>query len=256
MIAFTAQDKKALDLLYDPLAIFTAACLCFAVAFTPAMDNSTIFKWSLLYLPGLFGNYLTFPLLWNAGYDPTLAKTHPRKIHFLAASLVTGFVNWVTFVPMLTAIVAQYLPLNPEFDYKRELALLAVYTALAEAWFYAIHRACHANKTLFKLVHAHHHRITDPHVSNASYQHPVEMLLITMGTAWVGPFLLTGHAVTVGFHVGLVMALGNYGHSGESSIHDSHHRVPVGNYGFLHVADGVAQTRRVHVRKQLVKQVS
>jgi len=37
-----------------------------------------------------------------------------------------------------------------------------------------------------RIFHAHHHRITDPHVVGASYQYPAEMVVITVGTTRAG----------------------------------------------------------------------
>jgi sterol desaturase/sphingolipid hydroxylase (fatty acid hydroxylase superfamily) len=142
-------------------------------------------------------------------------------------------------VPLVSWLVTPQLDVDsvPSFRVAREVPVLLLYMVMSELWFYSIHRVCHKFPFLYAVVHEHHHRIEDPHVIHASYQHPLEMVFITMGTCWIGPLLLPGHEITIGLQVVLVAVFGNFGHCGIPNIHDSHHRIPAGNYGFLWLAD-------------------
>lgn len=48
-----------------------------------------------------------------------------------------------------------------------------------DAWQYAMHRAFHENKFLYRNFHSHHHRLYVPYAYGALYNHPVEGESIT-----------------------------------------------------------------------------
>lgn len=246
---------NALDLLWDKLTLAFVAGLTFLHCLfkphfdalsAPAVQEQTNFWFAflVLYFPCLLGNYLSIPpLAW-------VRKNCCKEIQLKSASLLVGVVDWFFFIPATCFLVAPTLArsmLTDEFTILQEAATLIVYLLIAEAWFYSVHRLMHSNEFLFNLVHSHHHRITDPHVYNASYQHPVEMVLITMGTCHVGSLIVPGHWITVAVHGCLICVGGNYGHAGFTNIHDDHHRRPtMGKFGFLYIADIILGSYDLH----------
>lgn len=246
----------SLDLLWDNLTLsFCAGLASLYYLWKPFYDNLSAkaaqdqshfwFAFAILYWPAFLGNYLSIPLLAWA------TRNCHKQIQLKYASLLVGAVDWLIFIPASCFLAAPALSRRTmmvnEFDVLRETATLMIYLLIAEAWFYCVHRFFHSNELLFSLVHSHHHRITDPHVYNASYQHPVEMVVITMGTCHVGALLIPGHWVTVALHGCLICLGGNYGHAGFKSIHDGHHRNPSrGKYGFLYIADTLLCSYDLH----------
>ncbi|KAF8515957.1 fatty acid hydroxylase superfamily-domain-containing protein [Gautieria morchelliformis] len=60
--------------------------------------------------------------------------------------------------------------------------LLAIF--IIDTWQYFLHRAFHMNKTLYKRIHAVHHRLYVPYAYGALYNHPLEGFLFdTLGAA-------------------------------------------------------------------------
>lgn len=236
-----SKTKVEIELLWDRLSVVAMIAMLswLWLARDRYAHEAWGFAFGLLYVPALVGNLTSMVLLWQP------RTSTGRPIRLLRASVIVGVVGWALVVPLTSWTFAPLLTLRPGFDAPRELAVLLAYLGLGEVWFYCVHRILHAHRSLFRLFHAHHHRITDPHVVNASYQHPVEMVVITMGTAWVGPLLIPGHWLTVAGWCALVMILGNYGHCEASTIHEQHHRRARGNYGFLFM-DYVLGTLRSH----------
>lgn len=228
--------------MWDGPALLAYAGAVVALSATPEQHASPalVLPFVVLFVPALLGNLASMLVLWRA------TTATGRAVRRVVPSIVVSLVGWLLLVPLASWLVAPWLVVTPRADLARELPVLGAYLLLGEAWFYAIHRLLHGSPRLFRWFHAHHHRITDPHVVNASYQHPVELVVITMGTAWVGPLLVEGHLVTVSVWCALVMILGNYGHCGDRSLHDEHHRSSRGNYGFF-VLDRLLGTVRAPV---------
>ncbi|KAF0693563.1 Aste57867_15428 [Aphanomyces stellatus] len=66
---------------------------------------------------------------------------------------------------------------------------------LEDFYFYWIHRLLH-HKSVYKHVHKLHHEYAAPFGITAEYAHPVETMLLGVGT-FLGPFLLTRHLLTL-----------------------------------------------------------
>lgn len=230
-----------IELLWDRPALLTFVGAVVVIASSQRHASpQLVVPFVILFVPALLGNLASILVLWRT------TTTTGRPIKRMTASIVVSLVGWLVFVPLASWLTAPLLVLETSVQPLREALVLLAYLVLGESWFYAVHRLLHASTPLFQWFHAHHHRITDPHVVNASYQHPVELIAITMGTAWVGPLLVEGHWLTVSAWCAAVMILGNYGHSGARSIHDEHHRTSRGNYGFF-VIDRILGTVRAPV---------
>mmetsp|Transcript_32435 Transcript_32435/g.74954 ORF Transcript_32435/g.74954 Transcript_32435/m.74954 type:complete len:227 (+) Transcript_32435:51-731(+) len=202
------------------------------------IDGLHMENFALLYFPGMVGNYASIPFM---SYLSEKKKPRKKPIQKRRESWIVGNFNWMVMIPVASWVTAPLLPRHSS-HWVYEVVKAAVHLLLSEVWFYTVHWCCHHSRFLYKHVHSHHHRITDPDVENASYQHPLEMFLITMGTIWVGPLIVPSHAATITWQGLLIAVAGNYGHCGLTSIHDDHHRCPKGRYGFCYFTDMMLRT--------------
>lgn len=121
--------------------------------------------------------------------------------------------------------------LTPALQYL--IALIVV-----DTWIYFTHRLCHVNRTLYRLVHAQHHRIYVPYAYGAVYAHWLESLFLDILSfvlagelAQLSPrqSMLFGTAATIktiGDHCGYVFPwdpLGWFNKNGPE-FHDLHHQ--------------------------------
>ncbi|KAF7858619.1 hypothetical protein EAF04_009219 [Stromatinia cepivora] len=53
-----------------------------------------------------------------------------------------------------------------------------VYLAVVDTWIYFLHRLCHVNKTLYRIVHAQHHQLYVPYAYGAVYAHWTETIFL------------------------------------------------------------------------------
>lgn len=64
---------------------------------------------------------------------------------------------------------------------------LALFFVMEDAWHYSVHRLMH-HRALYKHVHKVHHEFSAPFGLAAEYAHPVEVLVLGLGTVG-GPLL-------------------------------------------------------------------
>eukprot|EP00041_Stephanoeca_diplocostata_P012869 m.217293 g.217293 ORF g.217293 m.217293 type:complete len:287 (-) comp19121_c0_seq1:218-1078(-) len=129
--------------------------------------------------------------------------------------------------------------------------------AIHDAWFYATHRVLHANKLLFRWVHALHHERSAPEAWDLFYMHPVEAAVTVLLPFLVVPRVLPCHWLLWECWVVKAVMIDCYGHCGfdahpfhpfkltpfswlprlpwkriflNAKHHDDHHRVMHGNY--------------------------
>ncbi|KAL9601432.1 MAG: hypothetical protein Q9219_002498 [cf. Caloplaca sp. 3 TL-2023] len=121
--------------------------------------------------------------------------------------------------------------LIPAFQYL--LALIIV-----DTWIYFTHRLCHVNRTLYRLVHAQHHRLYVSYAYGAVYAHWLETLFLDILS-----FVLAGEIArltprqsmlfaslatvkTIGDHCGYVLPwdVGAWVNGNGAVFHDLHHQ--------------------------------
>lgn len=131
-------------------------------------------------------------------------------------------------------------------SFSQMLATLCLWHALFDTWFYWAHRLFHT-KWLYKRFHKQHHRFTTPVGIAAVYAHPVEDIVVNIGSTFVGPLVFPSHFIvwllymgmrfheTIDSHSGYDFpwspwrALGKL--HGGARRHDWHHSHQVGNFG-------------------------
>ncbi|KAJ3205761.1 Methylsterol monooxygenase 2-2 [Dinochytrium kinnereticum] len=144
--------------------------------------------------------------------------------------LVTSMSGAVIFPPFLK--MTQSIP--KAIDFGRTLLLMAL---IDDLWFYINHRTLHMNKWLWENVHSLHHKMMNPTALSTNYLHPLEMLLVSIGTlvatAVVRPhyipfifFIFVRTAEDVGNHSGwdfpFLLSRWIPGHV-TARFHDTHH---------------------------------
>ena len=69
------------------------------------------------------------------------------------------------------------------------LVCFPVMVGVGEIWFYYVHRLAH-HRAVYSYVHKWHHEFRTTHPLAASYNHPLEHVLLNVPAAWLGPFVL------------------------------------------------------------------
>jgi sterol desaturase/sphingolipid hydroxylase (fatty acid hydroxylase superfamily) len=125
---------------------------------------------------------------------------------------------------------------------------LAVWHALFDTWFYWTHRLLH-HERIYKYVHKQHHRFKTPVGVAAVFAHPVEDLVVSLPSTFIGPLLYRpgSHFALFALYIGLRFHETVDAHSGYAlpwspwrwlgamhggaGRHDWHHSHQVGCYG-------------------------
>ena len=87
-------------------------------------------------------------------------------------------------------------------SFSQILAKLFMWHVLFDTWFYWAHRLFHT-KWLYKRFHKQHHRFTTPVGIAASYAHPVEDLVVNIGSTFVGPLVFPSHFIVWLLYIGM-----------------------------------------------------
>ncbi|TGO57165.1 hypothetical protein BOTNAR_0207g00180 [Botryotinia narcissicola] len=113
-----------------------------------------------------------------------------------------------------------------------------VYLAVVDTWIYFLHRLCHINKTLYRIVHAQHHQLYVPYAYGAVYAHWLETLFVdilsfTLANAISGISVRQGMIVTslatlktISDHCNFVFPWDPFGYinGNNAAFHDLHHQ--------------------------------
>ena len=117
---------------------------------------------------------------------------------------------------------------------------------LVELGFYASHRALHALRAGYALVHRQHHEFSAPFALAAVYAHPLEHLLSNVLPISLGPLLMRSHPMTAAIWACIAVFATCGAHSGyyipgltRAPFHDWHHEVYVENFGVLGAVFGL-----------------
>ncbi|QSZ31683.1 hypothetical protein DSL72_001250 [Monilinia vaccinii-corymbosi] len=113
-----------------------------------------------------------------------------------------------------------------------------VYLAVVDTWIYFLHRLCHVNKTLYRIVHAQHHQLYVPYAYGAVYAHWLETIFLDI-LSFVLANTIAGTSVrqgmifsslttlkTIGDHCGYVFPKDPFGwiNGNNAKFHDLHHQ--------------------------------
>merc|ERR1711916_4045 len=121
---------------------------------------------------------------------------------------------------------------------------IVVFFLIEDTWHFFSHMYMHKNKWLYSQVHIVHHHWAAPVGIASQYAHPIEILMLGMGTfmgplvfrphlltVWLWSFLRAAEAVAVHCGYDLPFALEHYFpfYAG-AAYHDSHHKYNSGNF--------------------------
>lgn len=127
-------------------------------------------------------------------------------------------------------------------DWYQMILIGAFYLFMADQWFYWTHRLGH-HPLIYQQIHSIHHQWVHPIAVRAIYAHPVEHLVVNIGSILIGPLIIPSHFSMILFWVALTTFNAVYGHSGtaipagSAEKHDLHHRFLNCNYGTLGLSD-------------------
>lgn len=198
-----------------------------------------------------FGSYSLFFL---ADFIPALRKykvqpekpntwaTYWRCLKYLL--FVHFVVQWgmmLVFKPVMLQLglhVAKPLP-----SWSAVLGTVVISFILEDAYFYVVHRLLHWGP-FYKHIHKRHHDYAAPIGIAAEYAHPIESIILGVGTL-VGPMLLTRHLFSLWFWLLVRLYQTVEAHSGYNFpwnptrfipfwggaiFHDFHHETFTGNF--------------------------
>jgi sterol desaturase/sphingolipid hydroxylase (fatty acid hydroxylase superfamily) len=119
-----------------------------------------------------------------------------------------------------------------------EFLKLAAMFFVSDTMFYWTHRLMHI-PWVYKVVHKQHHSHQEPIPWTSLYVHPLEFLIALMGIFLVPLLLFSMHPVTATLFLSGVMLSLVVSHCGlklgkvfvDSTHHDLHHQMRIGNYG-------------------------
>lgn len=130
------------------------------------------------------------------------------------------------------------------------ILVIPFYMFVADQWFYWTHRLGH-HPLIYQGIHSVHHQWSHPVAVRAIYAHPLEHLVVNIGSIVVGPLLIPANFLIILFWVALTTWNAVSGHSGtdvpgSGNIvkHDLHHRLLNCNYGTLGLSDIMWGTER------------
>ena len=143
------------------------------------------------------------------------------------------------------------------------LCTLVVWHVLFDTWFYWTHRLLH-HKAIYKYVHKQHHRFKTPVGVAAVFAHPLEDLIVSLPSTFIGPVLYRpdAHFVVFALYIGLRFHETVDAHSGYvfpwspwtwlgalhggADRHDWHHSHQVGCYGGFTFWDWICGTDKAY----------
>lgn len=215
-------------------------------------SGDTLITWGTLVAHELFyfGSYIPF---WIADFIPALRKykvqvkpngwnSYWKCLKYLA--FVHFVVQWgmmLIFRPVVLYLGLQVSKPLPSWTSIGGTVLISF--ILEDAYFYFVHRLLHYGP-LYKYIHKKHHEFAAPIGMAAEYAHPIESLVLGVGTL-VGPILLTRHLLSLWIWLLVRLYQTVEAHSGYdfpwsptklipfwggAIFHDFHHETFTGNY--------------------------
>lgn len=132
------------------------------------------------------------------------------------------------------------------------LGQLIFYALIADQWFYWTHRLMH-HSWFYRRIHCVHHEWTYPITYSTLYAHPVEHIVVNIGSFLIGPLLSPNNIWMFGIWVAAATLNAVLAHSGlrlkYTSIekHDLHHQWLNCNFGTSGISDRMYGTRKFKV---------
>jgi methylsterol monooxygenase len=144
----------------------------------------------LFYLLNLFGTIVSYITLRSSIWDKLLIQ-NKRTYSYYSNRFIRIFVNAFIFEPGLAVIGLTSIKFifADNFNVLTTIFQLLILLLIDDLWLYWTHRLLHYNKFLFRKVHKIHHLAATPFCMDMHYFHPIEMIVIPIGT-FLGFFLL------------------------------------------------------------------
>ena len=150
-------------------------------------------------------------------------------------SIKSSFVNQMILTLPVLRFIEQFIIDDVYMVRWIEICKLLVYIICADFWFYTLHYLYHTNPYLYR-IHKFHHRLRSTSAASALDAHPIEHLLINLGSVSIGPLLWNCYIPTLQVWVFITTATSCLSHSGfkynlVGSAHNLHHKLCKYNYG-------------------------
>ena len=168
-------------------------------------------------------------------------KRYIPDIKNIVKAIKLSIINQIVSVPIIFFIIDKCYHHNHN-DNNTSIFHFLVFLFLADQWFYWIHRLCHYNKFIFKYIHSVHHNWVHPISVSTLYVHPIEHIIINLGSFLIGPILFPTSPFFLYIWTAVSTLNSVLAHSGtkiifDDSTHDIHHRFLIHNFGVLGIND-------------------
>jgi len=153
------------------------------------------FFYAISFAPFLIADFVPSLRKYKVQVDKTnTAQTYWRCMKYLL--FVHFVVQWGMMLLFKPVVLWLGLTVKTPFPSWSEIALTVVISFILEdAYFYWVHRLLHWGP-LYRKIHKKHHDYAAPIGIAAEYAHPVESLMLGVGTL-VGPMIFTRHLFTL-----------------------------------------------------------
>ena len=179
-------------------------------------------------------------------YNHMEGKRPVPDIKNIYKAIMLSISNQIISIPVIYFTIDKC---HNENAYTYVYAYILIFLVLADQWFYWIHRLCHYNKIIFKYIHSLHHHWTYPIAVSTLYVHPLEHIIINLGSFLIGPLLFPTSNLCLCIWTAMSTLNSVIAHGGTKIIsndgtHDLHHRFLIYNFGVLGVSDRMFGTFR------------
>jgi Fatty acid hydroxylase superfamily len=229
----------------------------------------TLFFWGTYYGTSLFLVALQF--FYSQCYSDYVVK---KRYPFSWKDILYIY-SVVTFNAILSVFVLSFIWWAPEsysasrlnedindteiLSLMKTIAIWIISFIMSMTWFHYTHYLFHVNKYLYQNIHYLHHSYTPPCAAQALFVHPLELLVVFLPSAFMGPFLFRMTSVQFNIWNVILSIQGVLSHSGlnlscskcksipflNATRHDLHHRRLYGNYGPIKMLDTFHNTEFV-----------
>jgi len=195
------------------------------------------------FLPFLIADFI--PALQKYKVQPQKQNTWPHIWKCLKYLFIVHFVvQWSMMLLFKPVVLSLGMSASPQIPSLKEiLPQIVVFFMMEDFYFYWVHRFLHWGP-MYKFIHKKHHDHAAPFGIAAEYAHPVESLMLGVGSLF-GPMLLSRHLFTLWAWLLVRVYQTVEAHSGYTfpwnptrfipfwggaHFHDFHHETFVGNY--------------------------
>lgn len=178
-----------------------------------------------------------------------MRERHIPSMTDMTKAIIVSLGNQLMSLPIMLYLSPYCKNTENIYSLSSNILLFVFYTIIGDQWFYWTHRLMHC-PLLYYSIHYYHHYWTYPIAISTINAHPIEHIIINIGSIVIGPLLYpcTDNILTIWIILTTFNAVS--GHCGlhipylSIENHDMHHRLLTCNYGTSVLSDYMYGTHR------------